>query len=255
VDGKSDGSEGRILEQKNKLDEIITKIKTDVRDKIEAVGGKIFDDLGAALLDGLFGDGSKLKDFRRQLKSTLRALGLDILKTILSSIEDDVLTKLKTGLKDILDTIFGSKKEPAANGNGAAGATDPIGILASVLPGGGILGGIAQAVAALPLPFPLPFAEGGRFASGQALLVGERGPELLLPTGPGAILPNAALGAIGAAGVSVTYNIDARGAAPGVERRIMRALKESEDRAVGRALGEVARSGQRGGAFARLPRV
>jgi len=49
--------------------------------------------------------------------------------------------------------------------------------------------------------------------------------------------------------------LDARGAAPGVERRILQGFKESEERAVTRALNAVVCSGERGGAFARLPRV
>ncbi len=93
---------------------------------------------------------------------------------------------------------------------------------------------------------------GGPVSPGRPFLVGEDGPEIFVPPAPGEIVPHSELGATT---VLVTYNVDARGAAPGVERRIVQALQQTEDRAVRRAMREVTRSAQRGGAMARLPRV
>jgi hypothetical protein len=89
------------------------------------------------------------------------------------------------------------------------------------------------------------FAEGGVIPGrasggptfGGPFLVGERGPELFMPPASGGmIVPNNRLPAFAGAGGSVTYNIDARGADPTVEFRIRRALQETENRAVARAV-------------------
>lgn len=81
------------------------------------------------------------------------------------------------------------------------------GFFASLVPGGwGALFGLAG---------------GGDVSGGTPYLVGERGPELFVPDVSGSIVPNGkSLG-----GVVNNYTIDARGADPGVERRIVRALK------------------------------
>jgi hypothetical protein len=71
-------------------------------------------------------------------------------------------------------------------------------------------------------------AAGGSVTAGTTYLVGETGPELFTPRTSGTIIPNGAGG--------VTYNIDARGADAGAEMRIRRALQETEDRAVMRAV-------------------
>jgi hypothetical protein len=63
------------------------------------------------------------------------------------------------------------------------------------------------------------------------MLVGELGPEIILPNTSGTVIPNSAFGRMGN-----VYNIDARGAQPGVELDIMRAIKASEDRAVVRSV-------------------
>lgn len=62
------------------------------------------------------------------------------------------------------------------------------------------------------------------FASGGDIygpaIVGEQGPELFVPSGPGRIVPNGKIG-----GTSVVYNVDARGADAGVEMRVYRAIQ------------------------------
>jgi hypothetical protein len=73
-------------------------------------------------------------------------------------------------------------------------------------------------------------AAGESVSSGMSYLVGEKGPEIFTPGGSGAITPNGALGG------QVTYNIDARGADASVEMRVRRAIGESENRAVARAV-------------------
>jgi phage-related minor tail protein len=77
--------------------------------------------------------------------------------------------------------------------------------------------------------------------------MGESGPEAIMPlTSIGGRL---GVKAIGSGGAKVVYNIDARGAAAGVEHQIMRVLRDVEDRAVSRAVNLVADSRRRGGVF------
>jgi hypothetical protein len=71
---------------------------------------------------------------------------------------------------------------------------------------------------------------GGSVTGGRPYLVGERGPEIFVPSASGAIVPHA-----GASSIQVNYYTDARGAAPGTAGQIRRALKNIEDRAVLRA--------------------
>ncbi len=74
-------------------------------------------------------------------------------------------------------------------------------------------------------------AGGGPVSAGTPYMVGERGPEIFYPAVSGTIAPN------GGGGASVTNNyIDARGADPTVEFRIRRAIAESENRAVAKAV-------------------
>lgn len=85
---------------------------------------------------------------------------------------------------------------------------------------GGIFGGVAGKQA------------GGAVSAGRAYLVGEAGPELFVPSSSGAIMANS----MGGGGGRTVYNIDARGAAPGVGAEIERAIKRAEDGAVAKML-------------------
>ena len=65
--------------------------------------------------------------------------------------------------------------------------------------GGGLLGGLFK---------PSPRALGGPVSAGTPYMVGERGPELFMPSRGGSIIPNNALGG---GGTSVVVNVDASG--------------------------------------------
>lgn len=66
-------------------------------------------------------------------------------------------------------------------------------------------------------------ADGGPVSAGKPYLVGERGPEIVVPRSAGQVLPNGAGG-----GTTNVYQIDARGADISVAQRIERALAASE---------------------------
>ncbi|WP_420239209.1 hypothetical protein ACOBR2_06400 [Telmatobacter bradus] len=55
------------------------------------------------------------------------------------------------------------------------------------------------------------FADGGSISSGMPSLIGERGPEIFVPTSSGRIIPNNQIGKYGSQGGTPTYTIDARG--------------------------------------------
>lgn len=84
----------------------------------------------------------------------------------------------------------------------SAGQTDLGSLFGSGGSGGGLIGSLAGAVSSL---FGSPGrATGGPVTGGQAYMVGERGPELFVPTAAGKIVP--AGGAVGGA-VNVTVNV------------------------------------------------
>jgi hypothetical protein len=88
--------------------------------------------------------------------------------------------------------------------------------------GGGGLAGLLDLI---------PHAGGGDVTPGQGYLVGEQGPEPFFPGAAGTILPHSSLG-----GTNNHYYVDARGADAGVEQRVYRAMRVSEDRAVARSV-------------------
>ncbi len=82
----------------------------------------------------------------------------------------------------------------------------------------------------------LGFAGGGDFMAGQAIRVGEQGPEVAVFNRPGTIIAHGALAAAGG-GVTVNnYYIDARASDLGAEHRVRRGLAAMERRAVAAAL-------------------
>jgi tape measure domain-containing protein len=76
--------------------------------------------------------------------------------------------------------------------------------------GGG--GGVGFGSVNLGISSGLGFANGGRPPVGKASLVGERGPEMFVPTSSGTIIPNNMIGGGGVTNM-VTVNVDASGSA------------------------------------------
>jgi phage-related minor tail protein len=79
--------------------------------------------------------------------------------------------------------------------------------------GGGFLGGANAFTGGGGGISPLlGFANGGRPPVGKASIVGERGPEIFVPTSSGTIIPNNMIGGGGGVTNMVTVNVDASGA-------------------------------------------
>ena len=86
-------------------------------------------------------------------------------------------------------------------------------------------------------------AEGGPVNAGSPYMVGEKGPELFVPSSSGSIVPNGAMGSSGGSsgGVNVTYNI-----AAGVSRSELVPILEQERR---RLKAEIPDMVRRGGSY------
>ena len=118
------------------------------------------------------------------------------------------------------------------------GVTQP---LAQLLTGGGGQGG-GSLLGSLFGGFR---AEGGPVDPSQAYIVGERGPELFMPSAAGNVVPNHALGG-GAVTIHMPLTIDARGAYPESISEIKQSVASLHASIPGRALEAVREASQRG---------
>lgn len=89
--------------------------------------------------------------------------------------------------------------------------------------------------------FNFGLAHGGTARRGEAHLVGERGPELFVPGRTGAVIPNNALA--GGPTIHQTFNMDFRGAEPGVFAQADRFKDAVADEAMRRMLDAIGRGG------------
>lgn len=133
------------------------------------------------------------------------------------------------------DALSGFIKDMVAGKSASealAGALDKVGqklldialngIFDGLFSGGGGIGGIIGSL------FGGRRASGGPVSAGKAYLVGERGPEIMLPRGSGTVIPNKALtGGSGRTSNQTTIHIDARGAQAGVGAEIDRAVRKA----------------------------
>ena len=155
----------------------------------------------------------KLKDQAEQLKSLYTDIGMTIKSGVVDAIQGaidgtkslgevaaSVLNNIANKLLDIAVnmSLFG-----AMSGTGTGG-----GLLGGLFKsgGGGGLGSVASNIAQYA---PLEgLALGGPVSAGTPYMVGERGPELFMPSRGGSIIPNNALGG---GGTNVVVNVDASG--------------------------------------------
>jgi SLT domain-containing protein len=89
----------------------------------------------------------------------------------------------------------------------------------------GMFGGGSSGGGLLSSLFGGARAGGGDVDPGKFYLVGEKGPELVVPRGAGTVIPNDKLG--GGVNVTVNQTIDARGAYPESIEEIKRAVAQS----------------------------
>lgn len=161
--------------------------------------------------------------------------GVDAFKRVLQQLGDMIIQMYV--LKPLVESIFG-----------ASGTT-----------GGGVLGSVLSSIGS---SFAGAFADGGYAAPNKLMLVGERGPELRATGNTGSTIipldqlrmpqiPSVAQGGGGGGNVTNVYQIDARGAQPGVSAEIRAALKAVSDSIEPRAVKAVSGRKSAGGARAR----
>jgi hypothetical protein len=163
----------------------------------------------------------------------------------------DVLFKVGDALADVLAQKVSGSISGGGGGGGAGGFFGDVlgGIFGS---SGGIGGGSGDFLSGL-----LGFADGGNPPVGVPSIVGERGPEIIVPRMPTTVIPNHAIGGMrggggggGAGGIPVVINhnvtIDARGADPAQLRRVEGALVQMNKTFDDRAIGAVSQGVQRG---------
>jgi hypothetical protein len=164
--------------------------------------------------------------FGQGITNLFRNIALSIANTMLKT----ALNPISSWLGGVLGGLLGAGFKGIA---GLFGNT-PLAPVATVGPG---------AIPGLTSGF---FAEGGIVTRPTLSLMGESGPEAIIP------LSKMNGGGFGNGGTHITIeNLDARGAQRGVSAEIMRAIAMSENRAVDRSVGEVKNERRRSNNFAR----
>jgi hypothetical protein len=129
-----------------------------------------------------------------QLKAVYSDIGMSIKSGVVDAIQGavDGTKSLGEVAANVLNNIANKILDVAVN-------MALFGAMSGTGTGGGLLGGLFK---------PSPRALGGPVSAGSPYLVGERGPELFMPSRGGSIIPNNALGG---GGTSVVVNVDASG--------------------------------------------
>jgi hypothetical protein len=140
---------------------------------------------------------------------------------------------------------FGGKKPDGSAGNPLhvimAGGSAIAGAASSAASkAGGFLGSIGKFIQPF---FQGAFAEGGNFVANRPMLVGDKGPEILMPGNSGSIIPNHQING----GTTHSISIDARGSTDpaATEAAIHRAMGQYLPAAVGASVGAVKEQGRR----------
>lgn len=120
------------------------------------------------------------------------AYAQELFNTAMNGFTDAILNFTKTGklsFKDLFASLMAEIVKMQAKK-----------LFLQLFGGGGLFGSL------LGLPAPTPRAVGGPVRAGQPYVVGERGPELFVPSGPGTVVAN---GRFGGGMTQVVYNINA----------------------------------------------
>ena len=147
---------------------------------------------------------NKQKELTEKLKEKMTAVGEEIESSIKNNLRDAItgaktFGEAMTGvLNRIRDKILDAQIDKLIGGFGEAFGAGASGGEKKGLGGflGGILGGL--------------FANGGQPPVNKISVVGERGPELFVPTSKGTIIPNGGFGGQSTTNV-ITVNVDAKG--------------------------------------------
>lgn len=123
------------------------------------------------------------------------AYAQELFNTAMNGFTDAILNFVKTGklsFKDLFASLMAEIVKMQAKR-----------LFLQLFGGGGIFGSLLG----IPAPTPGARAVGGPVMAGQPYIVGERGPELFVPSGPGTVMANGRFGNNGV--TQVVYNINA----------------------------------------------
>lgn len=183
------------------IDELLVSVRADTRGFAADIG-RMRASFDTTLVDGFAGVGQVLE---RSLLTALRKGGLgfdDLKRTALGVLDQIAARALKLGL----DAAFGN---PGGGG-----------------PTGGLLGGLIGSLLGLP-----GRATGGLVAPERPYLVGERGPEVFVPTSAGQVVAGAAPPARDIR-VAISLNAERGASAPTAMQRSSRQLASAVRRAL-----------------------
>ena len=167
--------------------------------QIKVTPPKLDNDLTDGLVDSIMK--SYEQRFGQQF-ATLTAFAEEAAKSMQSAFADFLFDPFENGMKGMLAGFLNVIRRMISELAAQQLLSAFFGAFAGT---GGIVGDFASAA----LAAIKPRAKGGPVTGGSPYLVGERGPELFVPSTAGSIIPN---GAGMGGGVAVSYNIDARGA-------------------------------------------
>jgi hypothetical protein len=212
------------LEQKRALittiveTQMATKAQAETMEYLEQLGGRAFDHMGTALKE-IFVDGESAADsFKKAVSAIISELMQEFIKlAIINPLKNMVFGSKETTLSDVFGGIFDTLGAGLTHGfENVAGA-------------GGTFGGLGNG--------PQFRAHGGPVVPGQSYIVGEKRPELFVPSVPGVILPRvpelnpAREAAQEAFTYAPTINVDARNSTLGAGE-----IRSIVDAAVGRSV-------------------
>lgn len=145
--------------------------------KFDQIGESAFSDFITEVIDGT-----------KSISDAFRSMADSIVKQINRIAAEEIATRIFGGRGTAGGASgFGNFFASIFTGGGSGG-------FLSGLFGGGSSGLAIDAVLAAGGGGILPFASGGRFRAGQPMLVGEEGPELILPDTGGTVVPNGRFG-------------------------------------------------------------
>lgn len=171
-----------------------------------------------AALDGVRGFGSALKDLVKGTEDAGAAFEKFALRVVESI--SDVILQL-TVLEPMEDALRGMFSGKATGGDVSSG-------IGSFL--GDIFGGF--------------FADGGSFGAGKPIIVGERGPEMIIPNRSGYVVPNSDMA--GGGGVTVNQTIQIT---TGIQQTVRAEIQSMMPKIMAQTKAAVADARLRGGGF------
>jgi tape measure domain-containing protein len=178
-----------------KISDSFQLIKTDadlLNEKFMEIGQSVEQGIVSNLTDAVMGTQSLGQSAINVLNNLKRKLIEVQIERAVSGIGDNI--------GGFLGGVFGGGKKSSSNSSSLIGNT------ASSFLGGAIPSFVGGGISSL-----LGFADGGRPPVGRASLVGEKGPEIFVPSTAGTIIPNNKIGG-GTTNNYVTVNVEAGGA-------------------------------------------